>query len=77
MKSRFRFLRASIHSSQIVFVLGITNYQQLRAQSINNLVYKDGQAGVRKASVTLVFNNQDKERSPVGYEKLDKITVTR
>eukprot|EP01127_Copromyxa_protea_P022455 TRINITY_DN8057_c0_g1_i1.p1 TRINITY_DN8057_c0_g1~~TRINITY_DN8057_c0_g1_i1.p1 ORF type:complete len:1206 (-),score=371.97 TRINITY_DN8057_c0_g1_i1:59-3559(-) len=61
----------------IVFVLGVTNWQQLRAQTLNSLVYKDGQAGVRKASVTLVFNNEDKTSSPLGYEKFDKITVTR
>jgi structural maintenance of chromosome 2 len=32
---------------------------------------------VTKASVTIVFNNDDRASSPVGYEQCDKITVTR
>jgi structural maintenance of chromosome 2 len=40
-------------------------------------VYKQGQAGVTKATVTLVFDNTDKEQSPLGYEEHDTITVTR
>lgn len=40
-------------------------------------MYKQGQAGITKATVSIVFDNHDKERSPVGYEHLDEITVTR
>jgi len=40
-------------------------------------VYKSGQAGVTKASVSITFNNEDKENSPLGFEEHDKITVTR
>ena len=40
-------------------------------------MYKQGQAGVTKASVSIVFNNSDRERSPVGYEHCEQITVTR
>lgn len=40
-------------------------------------MYKQGQAGVTKASVSIVFNNSDRARSPVGYEHCDQITVTR
>jgi hypothetical protein len=36
-----------------------------------------GQAGVTKASVTIVFNNQDRAKSPVGFENTPQITVTR
>lgn len=61
----------------ICFVLGITNLSQVRASSLQELVYKNGQAGIRKATVTLVFDNENKESSPVGYESLAKITVTR
>jgi len=32
---------------------------------------------VTKASVSIVFNNSDAERSPVGYEHCEQITVTR
>ncbi|KAL4421732.1 hypothetical protein ABPG77_002348 [Micractinium sp. CCAP 211/92] len=63
----------------ICFVLGIQNLQQVRANSLQELVYKQGQAGVTKATVSIVFDNQDKGegKSPVGYEALDEITVTR
>jgi structural maintenance of chromosome 2 len=40
-------------------------------------VYKQGQAGVNKASVTVVFNNEDTAGSPVGYEQCKEVTVTR
>ena len=40
-------------------------------------MYKGGQAGVTKATVSIVFNNDDKANSPVGYEEHSKITVTR
>ena len=50
---------------------------QVRAASLQELVYKQGQAGVTKASVSVTFNNEDRTRSPVGYEHCDRITVTR
>ena len=40
-------------------------------------MYKQGQAGVTKASVSITFNNADRSRSPVGYEHCDQIIVTR
>jgi structural maintenance of chromosome 2 len=40
-------------------------------------VYKRGQAGINKASVTIEFNNSDKERSVPKYAELDTISVTR
>ena len=63
----------------ICFVLGITNLSKVRAGNLSELVYKQGQAGITKASVTVVFNNSDKNsgRSPVGFESCDKITVCR
>ncbi|KAG1124874.1 hypothetical protein G6F42_009222 [Rhizopus arrhizus] len=61
----------------ICFVLGITNLSQVRASNLQDLIYKRGQAGVTKASVTIVFNNEDRERSPVGFEAYKQITVTR
>ena len=60
----------------ICFVLGISNLTQVRVGNLQELVYKQGQAGVTKASVTLVFNNKDKKGSPVGYEHFDQITIT-
>ncbi|EIW72205.1 nuclear condensin complex protein [Tremella mesenterica] len=68
----------------ICFVLGITNMQSVRANNLMDLIYKRhvylsrlGQAGVTKASVTIVFNNKDRATSPTGYENTPQITVTR
>lgn len=61
----------------ICFVLGITNLSQVRAGNLSELVYKQGQAGVNKAIVTIVFNNEDESCSPVGYEQCKEVTVTR
>ena len=52
-------------------------FPQVRANNLQELVYKHGQAGVTKASVSLVFDNADKAGSPVGYEKYDEIQITR
>ncbi|CAG8514249.1 5838_t:CDS:10 [Acaulospora colombiana] len=60
----------------ICFVLGITNMNQATS-NMQELIYKRGQAGVNKASVTIVFNNEDRENSPVGFEQYNQITVTR
>lgn len=49
----------------------------MRVGSLQELVYKNGQAGVTKASVSIVFNNEDKANSPGGYQHYDQITVTR
>ncbi|KAI8063508.1 RecF/RecN/SMC [Gongronella butleri] len=61
----------------ICFVLGITNLSHVRASNLRDLIYKRGQAGVTKASVTIVFNNEDRHQSPVGFETYRQITVTR
>ena len=49
----------------------------MRAQNQQDLIYKRGQAGVTKASVTIVFDNSDRATSPVGFETCKQITVTR
>eukprot|EP00850_Spirogloea_muscicola_P009435 SM000053S17392 [mRNA] locus=s53:151617:158299:+ [translate_table: standard] len=61
----------------ICFNLGITNLQHVRAQTLQELVYKQGQAGVTKATVSITFNNADRVSSPVGYEDCRQIIVTR
>lgn len=61
----------------ICFVLGITNLQQVRASNLQELVYKQGQAGITKATVSVVFDNSNRSRSPLGYEDHPEITVTR
>ncbi|KAI0631723.1 condensin complex subunit SMC2 [Trametes polyzona] len=61
----------------ICFVLGLTNMSSMRAQNQQDLIYKRGQAGVTRASVTIVFDNSDRATSPVGFEGYAQITVTR
>ena len=61
----------------ICFVLGITNMTTVRAQNLQDLIYKRGQAGVTKASVTIVFDNKDSAKSPIGFEEYAQISVTR
>ena len=41
---------------------------------MQDLIYKRGQAGVNKASVTIRFNNEDKNNSP---ETIKEVNVTR
>ncbi|KAM6109743.1 structural maintenance of chromosomes protein 2 [Phoenicopterus ruber ruber] len=61
----------------ICFLLGITNLSQVRASNLQDLVYKNGQAGITKATVSITFDNSDKKLSPLGFEANDEITVTR
>ncbi|XP_030092877.1 structural maintenance of chromosomes protein 2 [Serinus canaria] len=61
----------------ICFVLGISNLSQVRASNLHDLVYKGGQAGITKATVSINFDNTNKSQSPLGFEANDEITVTR
>ncbi|OQR67739.1 structural maintenance of chromosomes protein 2-like [Tropilaelaps mercedesae] len=61
----------------ICFVLGITNLSHVRANNLQELIYKNGQAGIEKATVSIVFDNSDKLQSPVGYDGCHEITITR
>lgn len=61
----------------ICFVLGITSMSTMRAQNLQDLIYKRGQAGVTKASVTIVFDNSDKTTSPLNFQDSLTISVTR
>ncbi|NXJ67109.1 SMC2 protein, partial [Rostratula benghalensis] len=61
----------------ICFLLGITNLSQVRASNLQDLVYKNGQSGITKATVSITFDNSDKKRSPLGFENNDEITITR
>ena len=61
----------------ICFVLGIASMATVRAQNLQDLIYKRGQAGVTKASVTIVFDNSETLKSPIGFETFPKISVTR
>ncbi|XP_071264384.1 structural maintenance of chromosomes protein 2 isoform X1 [Salvelinus alpinus] len=61
----------------ICFLLGISNLSQVRAANLQDLVYKNGQAGITKATVSITFDNANKSQSPLGFETHDEITVTR
>lgn len=61
----------------ICFVLGISKLSQVRVDKMTELIYKNGQAGITKASVTIVFDNNDPKTSPVGYEAVQELSVTR
>ena len=50
---------------------------QVRAGSLQELVYKGGQAGITKATVTITFDNHDKKQSPLGYESYNELTISR
>lgn len=40
-------------------------------------MYKQGQAGINKATVTITFDNRDKKHGPIGYHHCDEITIRR
>lgn len=61
----------------ICFVLGIDNLKQVRASNLQDLIYKRGQAGVTRASVTIIFSNEDPSQSPIGYKDSPRLTVSR
>jgi structural maintenance of chromosome 2 len=56
---------------------GVIGRVVLMTNGIQDLIYKRGQAGVTKASVTIVFDNSDSEKSPYGYNDFPQISVTR
>ena len=49
----------------------------MRATNLQELVYKNGQAGIMKATVTITFDNSDKNQSPMGYEHFNEVSITR
>lgn len=61
----------------ICFLLGISNLTQVRATNLQELIYKGGNAGITKASVSISFDNMDKQQSPPGYAEYEEITITR
>ena len=62
----------------ICFLLGITNLANVRAHSLADLVFKQGQAGITRATVTIVFDNDvPPEQQPAGYSKSKEIVVRR
>lgn len=44
---------------------------------LQELIYKSANGWVKKAIVTVVFDNSDKKNSPNGYESFDTLTISR
>lgn len=50
---------------------------KVRATSLQDLIYKSGQSGITKATVSITFDNRDPEQCPVGFSGVSEITITR
>eukprot|EP00798_Chlamydomonas_sp_ICE-L_P014592 gene14592-20642_t len=61
----------------VCFVLGLKNLKDVRAANLQELVYKQGQAGITKATVSIVWHNDNPATGPSGYEDKEYITITR
>ncbi|KAL8437514.1 hypothetical protein ACSSS7_000858 [Eimeria intestinalis] len=64
----------------ICFVLGISNHSLVRVARLEDLVYKQGQAGVTKATVTIKLKNDPQDPSnplPPPYKEMREISITR
>lgn len=61
----------------ICFVLGSNNMTLARVSNLRELIYKNGQAGVEKASVTITFDNKNEKDCPPGFENFPQIVVRR
>lgn len=61
----------------ICFALGLSNMSLARCNTLRELIYKNGQAGVHKAVVSVTFDNTDKSQSPTGYEHLSEFVIRR
>ena len=61
----------------ICFVLGIQTLAHVRVTNLQELIYKKGNAGITKASVTLIFDNSNKATSPAALAQEDRVVITR
>ena len=61
----------------ICFVLGQTSIKSFRVDNLQQLIYKNGQSGVTKATVSIVFDNRNKSQCPIGLENQDEFEITR
>ena len=57
--------------------MGISQLRHIRVEKKQELIYKGGTAGVTKASVTLIFDNRNRQFSPSGYEDQETISITQ
>jgi structural maintenance of chromosome 2 len=70
-------MSAALECSKLKIPHAASFAAQVRCQNLQELVYKQGSAGITKASVSIVFANDDPANGPSGYEDKETITVTR
>lgn len=61
----------------ICFVLGLSRMDMARCHQLNELIYKNGQAGVTTASVTIEIDNSDGKFQQLEYQNSKTIVVKR
>lgn len=61
----------------ICFVLGLSKLELARCHTLNDLIYKNGHAGVTTASVTMEIDNTDGKFSHSDYSNSPVIVVRR
>ncbi|KAK1442597.1 structural maintenance of chromosomes protein 3 [Babesia gibsoni] len=62
----------------LCFCLGISDLTCVRANKLDDLIYKQGQAGITKATVTVVLDNKSHPSPlPDAYRKMPEVTITR
>ncbi|CAI5443902.1 unnamed protein product [Caenorhabditis angaria] len=61
----------------ICFLLGLSKLENIRAKNMTDLIFKQGQAGVNKAVVTITFDNSDESKSPIGMKDTKEIIIRR
>uniref|UniRef100_A0A3B0MVV8 Structural maintenance of chromosomes protein n=1 Tax=Theileria annulata TaxID=5874 RepID=A0A3B0MVV8_THEAN len=62
----------------LCFVFGITDLSLVRANKLDELIYKQGQAGITRATVTIIINNTNPMPSLMHpYRNMKEITITR
>lgn len=61
----------------ICFVMGISNLKKVRAEDQRDLIFKNGNAGIQKATVTIEFENSDPSPPEFPRSVYPTITIQR
>lgn len=63
----------------ICFVMGLRNVAKVRVERQEELIFKNGKAGIQRASVTIEFDNSDPATAPEHYSPAEfpTISITR
>ena len=61
----------------ICFVMGLKNIAKARVERQEELIFKNGKAGIVRAAVTIVFDNSDPATAHPDYKTENEITITR